>query len=219
MELQVSAYPQATLATTTLTPCYEAEVTLNAGYQTTGLSGLTYRWEKNGMAVTGNSAVKKEKINTTSAVHYKVYINNQGCEDAAEVELLPIVPVVDLPELEKASIGEPITLTNTFQEGAVYIWDMKDEYIPNETGNEVTFTATPQSDQVILTVDYRGCRQKDTTLLLTSHADREVQVKMLGNTRACVGDSLNYTVFISEISKCIPGINWDRMWRWGIPKN
>lgn len=201
LELQVSAYPQTTLATATLTPCYEAEVTLNAGYQTTGLSGLTYRWEKNGMAVTGNSAVKKEKINTTSAVHYKVYIDNQGCEDAAEVELLPIVPVVDLPELEKVSIGEPITLTNTFQEGAVYTWDMKDEYTPSATGNEVTFTATPQSDQVILTVDYRGCRQKDTTLLLTSHADREVQVKMLGYTRACVGDSLNYTVFISEISK------------------
>lgn len=61
LELQVSAYPQTTLATATLTPCYEAEVTLNAGYQTTGLLGLTYRWEKNGMAVTRKFCCEKGK--------------------------------------------------------------------------------------------------------------------------------------------------------------
>lgn len=200
LEIKVNLYPGASLSASTSTPCYLGEVQLTAGYRET-LSGLTYRWEKEGNPLTGTTAVRKEKFTDDRAVSYKVYVSNRGCEDTAEISLTPIIPLTDLPQHVAVSIGQQVTVGNTYQEGAVYDWRMKDEYTLNETRNTVTFTATKESDTVFVTSTYQGCSLSDTALLVKSHADIQVIVKAMGYTRPCVGDSLTYTVSVSEESQ------------------
>lgn len=200
LDLSVYAYPGARLVASSLTPCYKSDVELSAGYSATG-SGMVYRWKKQGKVLQGTMPSRIERMNETADVAYKVYISNHGCEDSAEVTLRPVVPPTGLTRHVAVSIGEPVSISATLREGAVYTWKMKDDYTVNDAGNVVSFTATTKSDSVYLLSAYGGCSMRDTALLVKSHADVNVDVKAYGYTRVCVGDSLNYYVTVSEESE------------------
>lgn len=200
LELKVYAYPKVKLTTASITPCFDSEVTLTAADETAGHTGVTWSWKKEEKKLTDAGADLHTVMDSETAVKYRAIADFYGCRDSAEITLTPVVPVVDLPPFQPLTIGESLTLTNPYQDGATYTWSMKDTYTSNDAGNAVTFTITPQSDFVYLTVTYQGCTRKDTTKLLVTHADLDVQVKAFGFTRVCVGDSLYYHVKVSEES-------------------
>ena len=201
LDLKVYGYPKAKLIASSEKPCFASEVTLTALDETAGHSGTLWDWKKEEKKLVSSGGMLKVDMDSEAAVKYRAIADYHGCKDSAEITLTPIVPLVDLPRFQPLTIGEAVTLTNTYQDGAVYAWEMKDDYTQTEQGNSVTFTITPESDAVFLTVTYQGCSRKDTTKLEVTHADLDVQVKALGFTRVCVGDSLCYRVTVSEESE------------------
>ena len=201
IETVVHVYPGSILKSATTTPCYQGTVQLTATSSAGNEQDFIYSWKKNDELIKPTLAEINELIAETSEVKYEVLIENQGCKDSSEIILIPIVPIADLPKYVAVEVGRVVTVVNTaLQDGATYTWQMKDEFT-SHVANGVTFTATPDSDTVFMEVMYQNCTLSDTTLLQKSHADIDLIVKAIGRTRACIGDTLDYSLIVSESSQ------------------
>lgn len=192
----VYAYPepQITAPVAGTEPCLGAVVNFTVT-DNANLTGTTYRWAVDGVTVPGAAATVPIRV---AGDRYKVYVNYHGCESADSIDLNIIRPIAEIPAGISTTIGSEVTVTATLQEGAVYSWSMADEF--TQDNNVVKFTATPRTKEVYLSVEYRGCQAKDTTLVGISHADFKVDVKAYGFTRVCEGDSVDLYLTTSERS-------------------
>lgn len=189
VQLKVIPYPQAVLIKplSSITPCYNDVVAFKAENRLSGLTGLKYRWEVPGAGIV-NSTSPDANITMRDNGAYKVYINNQGCESSASVEINVVKPIAEIPPFIHVKMAEIATVTATPQSGAFYIW--KESGIEKPTASNVfQFQASKDSDTLFLKVSYKGCFNYDTSLIKVNRIPVNLLVKVEGFTRLCEGDS------------------------------
>lgn len=188
LTIAVHTYPQPRIVTPLPTDkiCYGDLVTFTAQDALAEHSSTTYRWAVDGRKGTATGEITSFRV---TGEQYKVYADYEGCVDSAEVILAPVTPLVGIANVT-ASIGSEVVMENPYQDGASYTWTMKDSYTTNTAGNQATFTVTPSTKEIYLTVGYQGCVRMDTAYIELYHENIKTETWLEGKSGLCVGDDL-----------------------------
>lgn len=162
--------------------CGQSSITLNSNVPTDG--SITFQWYVNEVSQ-GTASTTANTFNATSAGTYKVVVSNGTCSNEDVVEVLGVLPTIDL-EGPYDLCSPASQLLDAGVENVTYEWKWNNETLDGETSQ--TYLATKEGTYE-LTISASGCGNESDDVVITSSL-----ANATGDTTCASGGSVSLTV-------------------------